>query len=329
MTKSFNTKGKSLIRNKWGKPLLKFLSKRLGKKLIYLGLPSPAAEDITNWIEFIDEVIAFQCREYDKPSDIDQSREEIEKLEEKLNKYERQGLLNTFTVYDGYIEEVILRGVDNVSKQFNQSNTIRVYNLDFCNSITSPIEFTDINGNVKSAYKFNAVKELLRIQSNLQENHQDFILFLTIHASFKGEELQNFVNNPDTNEHKELIEKYNGKSGIKKKARILRLFVIDALQNYFRENYFVPHFLPTILYKGLNGTRLLHFTIFGKKEEPGAGRATWLQGVGELCNEKLITPQDGKFELIEDGDIEETEIKNINSVQLFSNSKTFNQVWQK
>ena len=89
------------------------------------------------------------------------------------------------------------------------------------------------------------------------------------------------------------------------------------------------HFLPIILYKGLNGTQLLHFTIFGTKEKPGAGRATWLQGVGELCNQKLITPQDGNFELVEDGDIEEIEIKNINSVQLFSDSKTFNQVWQK
>lgn len=100
MTKSFNTKAKSLIRNEWGKPLLKFISKRLDKKLIYLGLPSPEAEDIEDWIEFIDEVIAFQCREYGKPSDVNQSRKEIEKLEKKLNKYERQGHLNTFTVYD-------------------------------------------------------------------------------------------------------------------------------------------------------------------------------------------------------------------------------------
>nr|NQU89131.1 hypothetical protein [Bacteroidota bacterium] len=133
----------------------------------------------------------------------------------------------------------------------------------------------------------------------------------------------------DTKEHKELINKYNSKRGIKKSARILRLFVIDALQNYFRENNFVPHFLPTILYQGLKNIHLLHFTIFGAKERPGVGRTTWLQSIGELCDEKLITPQDGKFELIEEDDIERAVIKNINSVQLFSNSKTFKTVWKK
>ncbi len=327
MARTFNSKAKSLIRNKWSKPLLKFISKRFKKKLIYLGLPSPAAEDIDDWIEYIDEVIAFQCREYAKPSNINQSREEIVKLEEKLNEYERKGQINSFTVYDGYIEEVILKGIDNFHKEFTQSNTIKVYNLDFCNSITSPIEFTDKEGNVKSAYKFNAVKKLLRIQSELEENQQEFILFLTIHASFKGEELQDFINNPDTNEHEELINKYNSECGVKKNSRILRLFVIDTLQNFFRENCFVPHFLPTILYKGLKNTPLLHFTVIGLREKSEVGRATWVQSIGDLCNEKLITANNAEFELISDTKFKETELKCINSVDLFANSKTFIKVW--
>ncbi len=329
MENSFNSKAKSLIRNKWGKPLLRFLSKRLKKKLIYLGLPSPAAEDIEDWIEFIDEVIAFQCREYGKPSDTEQSREEIEKLEERLNKYERQGLLNTFTVYDGYIEEVIQRGMDNISKEFSQSNTVRVYNLDFCNSITSPIEFTDRDGNIQTAFKFNAVEKLLRLQSELDKNNQEFVLFLTIHASFKGKELQSFVNNPDTKEHKELIAEYNTQKGIKRNARILRLFVIDTLQSYFRENHFVPHFLPTVLYKGVKETQLLHFSILGLKEKTNkAGRTLWTQGIGELCNEKFITTKENAFELIGDNTLEETEIKRIDSVHIFSTSKTYKKAWQ-
>ena len=305
------------------------MSRRLNKKLLYLGLPSPIAEDIEEWIDFIDEVIAFQCREYGKPSDVGQSREDIEVLEERLNRYERQGLLNTFTVYDGYIEEVILKGVDNISKEFSQSNTIKVYNLDFCNSITSPIEYTDKYGNIQAAFKFNAVKKLLRLQSELEENKQEFVLFLTIHASYKGQELVNFINNPDTAEHKELLEKYNTRKGVEKRSRILRLFVIDTLQNYFRENHFVPHFLPTILYKGLNGTQLLHFSIVGFREKPNVGRTSWLQGVGELCNEKLITTNNDIFELISDDILKESDIKSISSVDIFSSSKTFNNIWQR
>ncbi len=330
MAKTFNTKAKSLIRNKWGKPILKFLSKRLDKKLLYLGLPSPAAEDIEDWIEFIDEVVAFQCREYGKPSDVSQSRSEIEVLEEKLNKYERQGLLNTFTVYDGYIEEVVLKGIDNISKEFTQSNTIKVYNLDFCNSISYPIEYTDSQGEIIKAYKFNAIKKLLNFQYSLDKSNQEFILFLTIHASYEDDELRDYINNPDNSEHKELLNKYNakGKKKDKKKERILKLFVIDTLLSYFRENHFIPHFLPTILYKGLGGTQLLHFTIFGTKEGMKVGKTAWFQDIGELCNQKLITTNEKLFELINDDTLEETEIKNIDSVELFSNSKTFKKVWQ-
>ncbi|MDE0470694.1 MAG: hypothetical protein OXH57_02040 [Ekhidna sp.] len=325
MAVSFNSDAKSLIRRKWCKPLLKFLSKRLNKKLLYLGLPSVAMEDIENWIEFIDEVIAFQCREYGQPSDTSQSRNEILKLEEKLNKYERQGLLNSFTVYDGYIEEVVLRGVDNVSKEFSQMNTIRVYNLDFCNSITSPIEFIDRNGNIKKAFKFQAVQKLLRLQSELDKDQQEFVLFLTIHVSFKGQELQKVVNNPD---HKELIEKYNMKKGVDKKARILRLFVVDVLQNYFQKSNFAPHFFPTVLYKGLKGTQLIHFAMLGIKKKPTTGQTLWLQNIGELCNQRLITTNKTGFEAICDDTLIESDIKNLNLVELFSNSKTYEKIWQ-
>lgn len=327
MAKSFNTKAKSLIRNEWCKPILNFLKVRANKKLLYLGLPSPAAEDIDDWIEHIDEVIAFQCREYGKPSDVNQSRKEIEDLEKKLNGYERSGMLNTFTVYDGYIEEVVLRGVDNISKEFTQSNTVRVYNLDFCNSITSPLTYVDKDGNIKEAYKFNAVKSLLRRQSELPEQNQDFIIFLTIHASFKGKELQNFVHNPDTAEHRKLIKNFNTKKGVKKKSRILKLFVIDTLQNYFRENNFVPHFLPTILYKGLKDTQLLHFTVFGFKEKPNTGRATWLQEIGKLCEEKFITTNEDIFETIDDDTLVEMPVDNIDSIKIFQDSKSFKKIW--
>ena len=109
--------------------------------MLYLGLPSPEAEDIIDWIEFIDEVIAFQCREDGKPSEVGQSRIAVKALEDKLSQFEKKGFLNNFIVYDGYIEEVLFKGKDNMSQAFAHSNTINVYNLDFCNSITSPIEF--------------------------------------------------------------------------------------------------------------------------------------------------------------------------------------------
>ena len=74
---TFNSKSKILIRSKWNKEIIKFISTNLKTKLVYLGLPSPSAEDILEWIDYINEVIAFQCREYPKPSRPSQDRDEI------------------------------------------------------------------------------------------------------------------------------------------------------------------------------------------------------------------------------------------------------------
>src|ERR1700737_229561 len=64
MEGSFNSEHKLFIRERWNKPLIKFLSKKIGDKLVYMGLPSSSAEDLGQWIEFIKVVIAFQCRVY-------------------------------------------------------------------------------------------------------------------------------------------------------------------------------------------------------------------------------------------------------------------------
>src|SRR5579859_7008935 len=65
----YNTEHKVFIREKWNKPLIKFLSKKSGNKLIYMGLPSSSAEDLRQWIELIKVVIAFQCRVYGQKSE--------------------------------------------------------------------------------------------------------------------------------------------------------------------------------------------------------------------------------------------------------------------
>src|ERR1035437_7117838 len=113
MAITYNSESKVFIRNNWDKPLLKLIEKKTGNKLLYVGLPSPEAEDIDAWIEHLRVVIAFQCRKYGELSDPKQDRKDILKLHEKLLSYEREMKLENFIVYDGYIEEVVLRGYDN------------------------------------------------------------------------------------------------------------------------------------------------------------------------------------------------------------------------
>ena len=59
-----SSKNKAFIRSNWNKHLIEFFDTELGYKLIYLGLPSPNAEDIKEWIEYLSKVIAFQCRDF-------------------------------------------------------------------------------------------------------------------------------------------------------------------------------------------------------------------------------------------------------------------------
>ena len=81
----------------------------------------------------------------------------------------RKRQIESFIVYDGWLEEVILRGYDNSPTRidFGLTDFITLYNLDFCNKITSPIEYFDDTGEpAPKAYKFNAINKLLTNYNN-------------------------------------------------------------------------------------------------------------------------------------------------------------------
>lgn len=312
---SFDSPDKISIRKKWGKPLLKFLSEHTQLKLSYMGLPSPYARDIEEWLEYINEVVAFQCRKYPDASSEDQDRKEIIALESKLRGYKRQDKLVNFNVYDGYLEEVLLKGRDNQDKQFQQSNTIKVYNLDFCNDITSPIEFINDKGRPKNGYKFEAVKKIFEHQEK-SEGIKKFVLFLTITERYKGEDLNSFITNPDTNSHKEIIDRVNKLPKTEKKKYILRLFVISELERNLRHCGFTPHFLPTIAYSGLTNQNLLHFTLFAC-EGARPHQPDWHQALDKLCSqEEVFLKVDNKCQHYN------------NPTNLFSGSKTYAKAWR-
>ena len=331
MAITYNSESKVFIRNNWDKPLLKLIEKKTGNKLLYVGLPSPEAEDIDAWIEHLRVVIAFQCRKYGELSDPKQDRKDILKLHEKLLSYEREMKLENFIVYDGYIEEVVLRGYDNspdASIDFELNEIVTVYNLDFCNNITSPIEFLDRNGNLKKAYKFNAIKELIQNQNNLATGSDKFVLFLTVQSSYKGGELEHFINpyKQTNKEINDLIAKYNKLDTETKNQKIVQLFVIDTLKSFFRTNNIIPHFLPTIFYNGLNDLGLLHFTVLGTANEANVGEAPWNQCIADLCSEKRITVLKEKFTLLTCEGIEFNDVQT-QPVKAFSQSKTFSKLW--
>jgi len=294
MPDHFDSPGKNFIRREWCKPLLSELKKRLNSGMIYMGLPSPDAADIHEWIEVIDKVYAFQCRKYPEPSDPSQDRTAVNQLEARLNELERQSKIKDFKVFDGYIEEVVLRGVDNSDLSFDIPDAISIYNLDFCNSITSPINFKDKKGKPKRAYKFDAIKELLSIQSRVNSTYKKFVMFLTIKSGYDGKELDEYVNKA----HKNIKQYFNTLNILPigdKKSRILRCFVTDTCENFYRHNNFNVEFLPVIKYTGNGNHNLLFFTILGTSNIEASGIAPEIQNLEEFRNFKFITPEENKF----------------------------------
>lgn len=325
---SFNSQHKNLIREKWNQPLIKHLVKKSQSKLLYVGLPSSKAEDILQWIEYIRSVVAFQCREYGKPSLPEQSREEIEKLEDLLRELERTRKLEDFVVYDGYFEEVILRGTDNSPHRipFSQNSFVTLYNLDFCNQITSPMEYLDEGGNEKVVYKFNAIQKLLNYQDNLGKVSDKFIFFLTVHSSYHGKELHNFINKPPDKTIGDYLEKYKDLAGDEKNARIIRLFVVSIIRQYFTAHNFNAKILPVIKYNGLEGTPLLHFVVMGMKPNPTAEGIPTHQTFSEILDSKFVTIEADAFVNAE-STIGEVDINNFNIIDLFVNSTTYQKLW--
>lgn len=320
MSISFSTEHKVAIRRFWGKPLLKFIHKQLDSKLLYLGLPSPEIEDLIEWIDHLDQVIAFQCDDERYP-------DAFEKLKERLYELERAEKIGTFQAYNGYIEEVILQGYDNSNEPqiFDLNELVTIYNLDFCNRIDSPVEIIDREGNLKSVYKFDAVNKLLGLQQSFSNLTSKFVLFLTVHCSYKGGELKDYL---ETCTHQAYLKDI--RSSLKShdsNARIVRLFVIDTLSTYFRAFGFIPQFFPTVLYSGIKGTPLLHFTVMGTKSE-GAGLPPWYQNTGDLIRDKFIGIGESDFVNVTSAGIIENDITFINPVEYFTYSSSFTKYWK-
>lgn len=326
---SFNTENKFFLRDKWNKPLIKFLSKNVKDKLVYMGLPSPNGDDVNHWIEFIKVVFAFQCREYSKPSDSTQSREDVEKLEGFLRALERESKLESYVVYDGYLEEVVLKGRDNSPQSiyFEIQRFITLYNLDFCNDIASPIEFVDELGDLQTVFKFDAIKKLISIQKEISQVSNRFLFLLTVHCNYNGKELENFLNNPPNETIKAFLTKYHSLKDVEKNSRIVRLFVVHLVHQNFLANDFSPKILPVIRYKGIKDTPLLHFVVLGIHSKSNAGTPPIYQKFDEILHQKFIDINESEF--INSAEIFADEVDvSTNPVEYFSQSKTFDKLWK-
>ncbi len=322
-----NHPSKRVIRNQWCKPLLQFINEQLGCKLTYLGLPAEEAHDVRSWIDYIDYVIAFQCRKYPEPSSVEQPRDVIIKLEEKLLELERQGKLSSFTLYDGYIEEVLIKGKDTIGQEYVQDRTVTVYNLDFCNSVTTPIHYYDENRCECEAFKSDAIKRLMEWQriASLRDGNSKFVMFLTVHSSFLDQEESRFTQQERALENYLLTVSQLTRG---KKLRTLKAYVYHMVKSFFCNSEFSPEFLPVIYYKG-SGYRnwLVHFTIVGVYNRNPSSIAPCLQSPNNFLKQKFLQVKNNHICSMHNRNISENDVCN-DSVSVFRNTQLFQELWQ-
>jgi hypothetical protein len=319
---------KKFLREQWCKPLLEFIHNTLGYKLIYLGLPGPQALDLLTWIEYIEQVIAFQCRDYPNPSSVSQSKSSIQNLERKLSELERESKIKTFAVYDGYIEEVVLRGRDTIGNYFNQHDVVTIYNLDFCNGITVPLEILDDAGNIQSLYKSEAIRKLLELQRDINSHRRKkFVMFLTIHSRFWFEEGRKFISQTQDADIRTFISSLRKLSGWRREAKLLKAYVYQIIKNFFCHCEFTPEFLPIIYYQGVGDNNwLMLFSFIGSFNKQISGIAPCFQSPKDFLYQKFLTIKGKNITLMPINGVKEVDCPS-SLIEAFQISKSYKQLW--
>lgn len=328
----FNSPHKACIRERFDKTLIHFLKDSYGCRIIYYGLPSPEAADIICWKDYIDYVIAFQCRDYPYLSSPDQSTESIDELYQRLSELEASNVIEGFDLYDGYMEEVLFRGIDNSASgamKYRHDDFVTLFNLDFCNKITSPQEYVDIEGNTVSKYKFELIDKILEYQASVTNEDDKFVLFLTLKCSFSDDELVAYksANNAELNRYY-----HSGQSRGVKKRYILKHYVESSLAEKILSRDYVYYYLPTIFYRGNSDIEMMHLAVLcirpsEAKKQDGVFPVT--QSIGEVTTRMPIMPNENCDGFI----LYEPTIPGMNSPDLnwinaFINSDIYNCYWK-
>jgi len=261
---------KQVVRSKYDTPLLSTISEQLGALYLYLGLPGPDIYDIRQWKGLIRRIIAFERR--GQPP---KERDHFIILQENLIK---SGI--PFSNYYGDIETVVILGRDLENREFVQDEMITLYNLDFCDHISSKIALPvaeDHGGELRwQCMRFEAIRRLLQYQAQQYARgaaDPRFIVLLTareaIHCTAVGE-WQKREHPPATQQWlDEAIPFPIGGGGILTSPPVVKAFVFSCFRAYCVGAHIQSHFLPIVRYQGVSGhVAMAHFAILCRISEP-------------------------------------------------------------
>jgi hypothetical protein len=320
---------KIIIREQWCKPIIRHLRENLGYQLVYFGLPGINCYDLICWLEHIDYVIAIDCGDYNtKEWDFEKANDKIKELNSLLLSFERREEISGFSLYLGFLEEVIFKKRDKNGQEFSFNNSVHIFNLDFCNALTTPFKVVHDGGNIKTYYKTQVIRRLLDLQNDVDNTGASkFIMFVTIHSHFWEEEAKEHFNDGRDETYNQYYETIKELPENERIIRLLRYYFIDIVKTQFTSTEFIPEFFPAIIYNGLGDHILICFTIAGTLFKRRSGVAPFHQNVEEIVNSKFLNATEDGIQVLPKEE-DKIEIKN-DPISLFEDFKSYQELWLK
>lgn len=239
--------GKRTVRKVWNTPFLRYLHSEYGIKYRYMGLPGSKLVDVNLWADMIDEVVAFEV----KDNSFD-GRESIRELRRNLALIRKQSL-----AYYGSFEEVVILGQDWDGQEYKQNKLVTLYNLDFCDEISSKIDTKNLGEKV---WRYAAIRQILIDQKECYQIASCpcfFIILLTVRNQIYSEKIRELLQ--DTLYHD--TQRYSGicqatypipsnQNLVGTHAWALKAFIHSILRSYFSTPNICSFFFPLVKYEG-------------------------------------------------------------------------------
>ena len=273
----FDTSGKRVVREQWNTPLLKLLNQDHGFRYRYMGLPGVDLLDVNAWREMIDEVVAFEVRAPHTQED-PEGRRNIVALRRNLHLSGVPG-----HAFFGPMEEVVILRQDYDGKPYDPRKIITLYNLDFCDEISSRIDTRE----GKKVWRFEAIRQILTDQKLAFQDHGGpgvFVILLTVRDQIDSRKLRRFLSKGLYDDTKAYLEVCGGIESLPKSGFVLgthtwalKAFVHNTLRQYFANPHISASFFPLVRYVGTpthHGTiqsPMLHCMVichFEERENP-------------------------------------------------------------
>jgi len=242
----------------------------------------------------------------------------------------RKKKINDYQLYDGYIEEVVMRGKDNVLQEFHLENFITLFNLDFCNEITVPqYVYNDGTDKFEKVYKLHVIKKIIDLQRINNSHPERFVTFLTVNANFWKKEASNYLTQILREQiEPDFLKKIMRLKGVDRKVRVLKHYVYNSLSTFFCSNNYIPEFLPVVFYRGSGDQNLVQFCIICTYEATMGNSSISRQSFSHFLNQGFLTPdteQNQMIPMISDH-IDEI-IPEINPIDIITSANVYNEFW--